>query len=283
MQEIAEEAGVNQALLHYYFRSKQQLSEAVFAETAGRMFPAIIAILGSEDSISEKIDKVVETYLDNMSRSPFLPGYILSSQGDRMLMAHSVEGRFPFLDRHVGALADSLPASYKLRVLDEKHVLKKAARGLVPEGILARTKQPYRAPDALAFAGEGAEWIDDIASEAAVRDAGVFVPALVTQLKEASARTGEPVWELPLPADYRRQIDSDVADLRNIGTGRLGGALIAGLFLQEFVTPGLPWAHLDIAGPAWSDGVDGILPKGGTGFGARLLLDLLEHFRKPGT
>jgi leucyl aminopeptidase len=106
-------------------------------------------------------------------------------------------------------------------------------------------------------------------------------PALVDQVKAASARTGEPVWELPLPGDYRRQIDSDVADLRNIGTGRLGGALIAGLFLQEFVTPGTPWAHLDIAGPAWSDGVEGILPKGGTGFGARLLLDLLEHFRKP--
>jgi asparagine synthase (glutamine-hydrolysing) len=111
-----------------------------------------------------------------------LSGYLLSAQGDRMLMAHSVEGRFPFLDRQVGALADSLPASYKLRVLDEKHVLKKAARGLVPESILARTKQPYRAPDALAFAGEGAEWIDEIASDRAVREAGVFAPALVQQL-----------------------------------------------------------------------------------------------------
>jgi asparagine synthase (glutamine-hydrolysing) len=111
-----------------------------------------------------------------------LSGYLLSAQGDRMLMGHSVAGRFPFLDRNVCALADSLPASYKLHVLDEKHVLKKAARGLVPEEILARTKQPYRAPDALAFAGEGAEWIDEIASEQAVRDAGVFAPALVQQL-----------------------------------------------------------------------------------------------------
>jgi asparagine synthase (glutamine-hydrolysing) len=111
-----------------------------------------------------------------------LSGYLLSAQGDRMLMAHSVEGRFPFLDRHVGALADSLPAAYKLRVLDEKHVLKKAAQGLVPPSILARTKQPYRAPDALAFAGEGAEWIEAVASDAAVRDAGVFVPALAQQL-----------------------------------------------------------------------------------------------------
>lgn len=78
MQEIAEEAGVNQALLHYYFRSKERLSEAVFAETAGRMFPAVIAILGGDFTIDDKIERIVETYLDNMSRSPFLPGYILS-------------------------------------------------------------------------------------------------------------------------------------------------------------------------------------------------------------
>jgi AcrR family transcriptional regulator len=78
MQEIAEEAGVNQALLHYYFRSKERLSEAVFADTAGRMFPAIIGILGGDETIEVKIDKVVETYLDNMLRSPFLPGYIIS-------------------------------------------------------------------------------------------------------------------------------------------------------------------------------------------------------------
>jgi asparagine synthase (glutamine-hydrolysing) len=91
-----------------------------------------------------------------------LAGYILSSQGDRMLMAHSVEGRFPFLDREVGELAASLPAEYKLRVLDEKHVLKRAARELVPESILKRKKQPYRAPDALSFAG--ADWVEDLMS-----------------------------------------------------------------------------------------------------------------------
>jgi AcrR family transcriptional regulator len=78
MQEIAEEAGVNQALLHYYFRSKERLAEAVFRETGGRMFPAIIRLLGSDSSIDEKIDGLVETYLDAMSASPFLPGYIIS-------------------------------------------------------------------------------------------------------------------------------------------------------------------------------------------------------------
>ena len=78
MQEIAEEAGVNQALLHYYFRSKERLSEAVFSEVAGRMFPAIIQILGGDDPIEKKVSDVVATYLDTMSRSPFLPGYLIS-------------------------------------------------------------------------------------------------------------------------------------------------------------------------------------------------------------
>src|SRR6476620_5404881 len=78
MQDIAEEAGVNQALLHYYFRSKERLSQAVFRDSAGRMFPALIQIVGGEQSITDKIDLIVDTYLTAMSRSPFLPGYIIS-------------------------------------------------------------------------------------------------------------------------------------------------------------------------------------------------------------
>lgn len=78
MQEIAEEAGVNQALLHYYFRSKEKLSDAVFRETAGRMFPILIQIAGSEMPVLDKIDRIVDTYLTTMSATPFLPGYILS-------------------------------------------------------------------------------------------------------------------------------------------------------------------------------------------------------------
>jgi asparagine synthase (glutamine-hydrolysing) len=122
-----------------------------------------------------------------------MSGYLLSSQGDRMLMAHSVEGRFPFLDRHVGALAESLPPSYKLRVLDEKHVLKRAAKDLIPTSILERPKQPYRAPDALSFAApEAADWINEVASEKALADAGVFAPAAGRQLIEKCfVRAGE--------------------------------------------------------------------------------------------
>jgi asparagine synthase (glutamine-hydrolysing) len=112
-----------------------------------------------------------------------LSGYLLSSQGDRMLLGNSVEGRFPFLDKNVIDLADSLPAAYKLRVLDEKHVVKRAAADVVPHEIIARKKQPYRAPDALSFvAGNAPDYIDEVLSESAVRDANVFDPQAVSQL-----------------------------------------------------------------------------------------------------
>ncbi|MCL4849651.1 MAG: asparagine synthase (glutamine-hydrolyzing) [Acidobacteria bacterium] len=121
-----------------------------------------------------------------------LSGYLLSAQGDRMLMAHSVEGRFPFLDRNVARLADSLPPAYKLRVLDEKHVLKRASAGLVPAEILDRKKQPYRAPDALSFTGaDRPAWVDEVVSERAVAEAGVFDPRQVGQLwQKCLARAG---------------------------------------------------------------------------------------------
>ena len=112
-----------------------------------------------------------------------LSGYLLASQGDRMLMAHSVEGRFPFLDTQVVELANSLPSSYKLHGLDEKHVLKRAAAGLVPNEVARRPKQPYRAPDALSFVGPAAPgWVADMVSPRAVADAGVFDPGAVERL-----------------------------------------------------------------------------------------------------
>ena len=80
-----------------------------------------------------------------------LPGYILSSQGDRMAMAHSVEGRYPFLDHRVVEFAAKLPPHMKMKVLDQKHLLKQAASGRIPESILKRPKQPYRAPDGASF------------------------------------------------------------------------------------------------------------------------------------
>ena len=154
-----------------------------------------------------------------------LSGYLLSSQGDRMLMGHSVEGRFPFLDAGVVALANSLPASYKLAGLDEKHVLKKAARGLVPESVLRRSKQPYRAPDALSFVGRAAPpWAADLMSEAALAEAGVFDPRLAGQ-----------VWQ-------KCQAHGDGGQFSKADNMALVGLLSTQLLHQQFVKhrPGTP-------------------------------------------
>jgi asparagine synthase (glutamine-hydrolysing) len=111
-----------------------------------------------------------------------LSSYLLSSQGDRMLMANSVEGRFPFLDPELAAIVDALPSSMKLRGLDEKHILKRVARDLVPASILSRPKQPYRAPDALAFVTQPPAWVEELLDERSIREVGVFDPAGVARL-----------------------------------------------------------------------------------------------------
>jgi leucyl aminopeptidase len=101
------------------------------------------------------------------------------------------------------------------------------------------------------------------------------------QVRAAADAEGEAVWPLPLPADLRSSIDSEVADIKNISGNRWAGASVAGLFLQEFVADGTPWAHLDIAGPADAADDDGMTRKGGTGFGVRTLLHLLARYRPP--
>lgn len=102
----------------------------------------------------------------------------------------------------------------------------------------------------------------------------------VDQVLDAGGRTGERVWQLPLPPEYRSMLDSTVADVKNIG-GPHGGAITAGLFLKEFVGEDIPWAHIDIAAPAFLDAPFEEHPKGGTGFGVRLLVDLLENYTSP--
>jgi len=90
----------------------------------------------------------------------------------------------------------------------------------------------------------------------------------------AAQRAGEKVWRMPLVGDYRKLIDSDIADMKNSG-GRYGGAITAALLLSEFVDD-RPWAHLDIAGPARASTTSGYIPAGGTGFGVRTLIALAE-------
>jgi asparagine synthase (glutamine-hydrolysing) len=110
-----------------------------------------------------------------------LPGYILSSQGDRMAMAHSVEARHPFLDYRVVEFAAKLPATLKMKVLDEKYLLKRASRGLIPEAIQMRCKQPYRAPDGKCFFRHPA-YTQDFLSAECIEKHGIFDPVAVGAL-----------------------------------------------------------------------------------------------------
>ncbi len=104
--------------------------------------------------------------------------------------------------------------------------------------------------------------------------------ALVDQVMGAAARTDERVWQLPLERAYRGQLNSEIADLKNMGDDANAGAITAALFLEDFVG-GLPWAHLDIAGTMSVGADDGWRSWGATGFGARLLLDLACGFAPP--
>ncbi|MBC8025543.1 MAG: asparagine synthase (glutamine-hydrolyzing) [Steroidobacteraceae bacterium] len=125
-----------------------------------------------------------------------LPSYLLSSQGDRMLMSNSVEGRFPFLDHRLIEWATKLHPRYKMKVLREKWLLKEAMREKLPASILNRHKQPYRAPDAAAFLGPNTpEYVKELTSEAMIARFGYFDPVKVSRLmtklgrsKGASAR-----------------------------------------------------------------------------------------------
>jgi asparagine synthase (glutamine-hydrolysing) len=104
-----------------------------------------------------------------------LSTYLISSQGDRMLMAHSVEGRFPFLDADVMEFCNNLPAEHKLAFLEEKRVLKRVAEGLIPDAIIHRKKQPYRAPDAASFLAQDAPaYIQELFADRALKSNGVF-------------------------------------------------------------------------------------------------------------
>jgi asparagine synthase (glutamine-hydrolysing) len=123
-----------------------------------------------------------------------LSPYLLSSQGDRMSMAHGVEGRFPFLDHRLFELASSLPTGSRLRGLKEKEILRRWAARILPAQIQNRSKQPYRAPDAPSFFGGAAPaWVEDVLSPAALDRAGVFstraAQGLVTRCRAGKARS----------------------------------------------------------------------------------------------
>jgi len=124
-----------------------------------------------------------------------LSQYLLSSQGDRMAMAHSVEGRFPFLDHRVVEFANQLPSSLKLNGLTEKYLLKEVSREWLPAEISDRPKQPYRAPIHRAFFNDSAPaYVEELLSASAIQESGYFNPNAVDQLV-AKLKRGLPLGE----------------------------------------------------------------------------------------
>lgn len=123
--------------------------------------------------------------------SIFLGNYLLSSQGDRMAMAHGVEGRFPFLDHRVVEFACALPHRLRLNGLKEKFLLRRAAQGSLPEELAHRPKQPYRAPVASCFLGNGApDYVSELLSMPALGRSGIFHPARVGRLVAKAREQG---------------------------------------------------------------------------------------------
>ena len=125
-----------------------------------------------------------------LETAQLLPGYILSSQGDRVAMANAVECRFPFLDHRVVEMAARIPPGLKLHGLTEKYVLRRAARGLVPEHLATRPKQPYRAPDSAAFFGASQPpYVARLLGRSQIAASGFFDAAAVEKLV-AKGRSG---------------------------------------------------------------------------------------------
>jgi len=118
-----------------------------------------------------------------LESSIFMSSYLLSSQGDRMAMANSVEGRYPFLDHRVIEFASNLPDNFKLNGLNEKFILKKMMGDRIPDSILKRSKQAYRAPIASSFFGnKKPDYVKDVLSENKLFSTGLFNPTRVQQL-----------------------------------------------------------------------------------------------------
>ncbi len=125
-------------------------------------------------------------YLENRI---FLSNYLLSSQGDRMAMGNSVEGRYPFLDYRVIEFAAKIPEMFRINGLNEKYILKEAARGIIPDKLIDRTKQPYRAPGSTCFLNYNApEYVKDLLSGESLKKTGYFDSKKVSKLVAKSAK-----------------------------------------------------------------------------------------------
>ncbi len=194
---------------------------------------------------------------------------VLSALGAKV----KVTGYLPLVENMIGPDAIRVGDVLTIRGGTTVEVLNTDAEGrlILADGLrLASEAKPDAIVDLATLTGA-------IMAALGPRTAGLFgTDDLVARVRQAADAAGEAVWPMPMPAHLRPGLDSDVADLRNIGNGRLGGASVAALFLRHFVADDVPWAHLDIAGPAWiTEAPYGEVPKLGTGFAVRTLIDLL--------
>jgi len=160
---------------------------------AKRFFaPDVKALLDGYDSVEEFKTKLpihfdqwhYQSKAQYIDSSLLLAGYLLASQGDRMAMAHSVEGRFPYLDHRVIEFAASIPPNLKLKVMNEKHILKKCMEPYIPPGIRTRPKKAYRAPNIGSFVIENKplDYVAELLSTDVIKETGYFNPSLVDKL-----------------------------------------------------------------------------------------------------
>jgi asparagine synthase (glutamine-hydrolysing) len=159
----------------------------------------------------------------------FLPEYLLSSQGDRMAMAHSVEGRYPFLDHHVVEFCNQLAPRWKLCGLNEKHLLKRDLQDLLPENVSNRPKRPYRAPIHASFfpKGQPLDWVAEMLAPKSLQQAGVFSPGSVEMLIKKLQRFGT------------------LSETDDMGlAGVLSTQLVHQQFIANYRAPG-PWNEKD--------------------------------------
>ena len=164
---------------HFSGNIKQNLNNYSFINDLEKMLPKNF---GSWDQLAKS--QWLETTV-------FMSGYLLSAQGDRMALANSVEGRYPFLDYRVIEFCSTLPADYKLHGLNEKYLLKKLLKNRIPEKILKRPKQAYRAPIKSVFLSKNTpEYVKDMLSDSYFRKAGIFDFDSVSGLISKIEKTG---------------------------------------------------------------------------------------------
>jgi leucyl aminopeptidase len=243
--------------------------------------PGVLALVGKgvvfdSGGLSIKPSSGMETMKTDMSGAAAVVAAM--SVLDELSVKHKVVAYAP--------LVENMPSGTAIRPGDVLEI----RNGTTVEVLNTDAEGRLILADALSLAADdGADAIVDVATltGACMVALGDKIAGLmgnrddwIDQVRDAADRAGERVWPLPLPSDMRKQLESEVADLKNITNTGYGGALSAGLFLSEFVDD-VPWAHIDIAGPARAGGDDGHIVKGGTGFGVMTLVELASRFRKP--